>query len=137
MARSLRTQDLNRVLRKRSVMGPSEKSAGAGHFVAAVSRGRGRCGRRCPPPCGRRPDGSRPLERRILQIVVCKAASRMIALSSGAEVPITMNGDGDWPASIGMRVNVMRPADVVEDPAPPSQQLAQSPSRDRLHSRVA
>ncbi len=71
MARSLRAQDLNRVWRKRSATGPSEKAQKAiRHFVAAVSRGRSDAGDGVRHPAADRPDGSRPLECRI-QSALC------------------------------------------------------------------
>ena len=45
--------------------GALRKSAKKRHFVAAVSRGRGDAGDGVRHPAADRPDGSRPLERRI------------------------------------------------------------------------
>jgi hypothetical protein len=39
-------------------------------------------------------------------------------LSSGAEIPVAVDGDRDEPRSVGMPVDVMRNAAVVEGPAP-------------------
>jgi len=69
-----------------------------------------------------------------LKIVVCEARlSHDGPLSSGAKILIAVNRDWDGPGSVGMRVNVMRSTDVVQDPAPRLQQLTQSLSRDRFH----
>ena len=62
-----------------------------------------------------------------LKIAVCEARlSHDGPLSSGVKILIAVNRDWDRPGSVGMRVNVMRSTDVVQDPAPRFQQLTLS-----------